>query len=242
MTGINSFSYSKVYPDGSRMELWSDSQALYHIFVEKKYLADCYTPNNYDEKNKYLLLEKKIEDCSTNIRKKYYLSISAQRNIFDHDNCFMIINKKEQLCEYFLFYTSVKFLSAINFYFNNITLLESFSAQFREEAKGLIIKADNDRLIKPWRDLTLEKSEDIKKTVTPPQSKRAILTEREYQIAQHILEGLTARESANILCLSRRSIETHIENIKNKLGCNKKTELALKVQKLNILSKDKFEE
>ncbi|HVV68441.1 MAG TPA: helix-turn-helix transcriptional regulator [Gammaproteobacteria bacterium] len=51
------------------------------------------------------------------------------------------------------------------------------------------------------------------------------LTQRELEILQHIIEGRPARTIAEILVISRRTVETHIEHIKNKIGVTSKPEL-----------------
>src|SRR3990167_11289808 len=69
--GINGFSYSRVFQDGSRSELWSDAEALYHTFLNKKYITDQYTPDNYKREERYIFLPNKIETYQKDIRKMY---------------------------------------------------------------------------------------------------------------------------------------------------------------------------
>ncbi|MGW7557069.1 response regulator transcription factor [Streptomyces rimosus] len=54
-----------------------------------------------------------------------------------------------------------------------------------------------------------------------------LLTRRQLQIAQHVVAGHTARYIARELCLSPRTVETHIENMRHKLGCANRTELVV---------------
>lgn len=58
------------------------------------------------------------------------------------------------------------------------------------------------------------------------------LTPREQQIAEYLLAGKTAKESAQILGLSARTIESYVNTLKNKLGCQKRSELILKLFQL----------
>jgi len=55
------------------------------------------------------------------------------------------------------------------------------------------------------------------------------LTDRQFECANLILTGMTIREIAEQLNLSPRTVETHIELIKNKLHCRSKTELIVKL-------------
>lgn len=51
------------------------------------------------------------------------------------------------------------------------------------------------------------------------------LTKKEHECLFLLVRGKTASEIALMLNVSKRTIETHIENIKNKFGCTKKSEL-----------------
>ena len=55
------------------------------------------------------------------------------------------------------------------------------------------------------------------------------LTDRQRDCAIHLLNGLTYREIAFQLNLSSRTIETHIECLKEKLKCRNKSELIIKL-------------
>lgn len=51
------------------------------------------------------------------------------------------------------------------------------------------------------------------------------LSKRELECLFFLLRGKTAAQIADILFLSKRTVENHLANIKTKLGCNKKSEL-----------------
>lgn len=59
----------------------------------------------------------------------------------------------------------------------------------------------------------------------PKMGKLSELSARELDCARQVVLGHTAREIADILCVSSRTVEFHIKNIKEKLGCAKKSEL-----------------
>lgn len=58
------------------------------------------------------------------------------------------------------------------------------------------------------------------------------LSKQQLICAKLLLKGMTAKEIANYLNLSPRTIESYIDVIKNKLGCHNKTELILKLSEL----------
>jgi DNA-binding CsgD family transcriptional regulator len=53
------------------------------------------------------------------------------------------------------------------------------------------------------------------------------LSSRELECLFYTLRGKTAKQAAEILNLSKRTVESYIENIKNKFGCNTKSDLLL---------------
>jgi len=53
-------------------------------------------------------------------------------------------------------------------------------------------------------------------------------TQKEIECISHMLDGKSAKETAEIMGISRRTVEFHIENIKNKLGCSTKAEVIAK--------------
>ena len=88
--GLNAFSYSIVYKDLSRAELWTDLSALEYSFFEKQYIPRVYTPDLIGDK-KCFLYEYEIENFPREIEKKLRKQLSDQRELFDHDNCFFIV-------------------------------------------------------------------------------------------------------------------------------------------------------
>jgi DNA-binding CsgD family transcriptional regulator len=54
---------------------------------------------------------------------------------------------------------------------------------------------------------------------------REKLTKRELECIQLIMRGRTAKEMADVLGLSPRTVEFYINNIKSKIGCSKKSKI-----------------
>lgn len=63
---------------------------------------------------------------------------------------------------------------------------------------------------------------------------RVKLSQREAQVLEHLRDGKTAKETGNAIFLSQRTVETHLENIKNKTGCKTKLELMSKIAQLEF--------
>src|ERR1700732_375019 len=90
---LNCFSYSRVYPDGERTELWSDAKALEHTFFNKKYIVGAYTPKYFSDGERYAYVQSKVIEYPRLWREKYTNQLVDQREYFNHDHCFMVINR-----------------------------------------------------------------------------------------------------------------------------------------------------
>lgn len=65
--------------------------------------------------------------------------------------------------------------------------------------------------------------------------KTSLLSTRERQCLELLLQGKTAKETATILILSHRTVESYFENIKKKLKCSNKGQLFSKAEILKKL-------
>ncbi len=59
-------------------------------------------------------------------------------------------------------------------------------------------------------------------------------TRRESEVIEYLLEGYSASQTGDKLFLSKRTIEHHIERIKDKLDCTSKLELIQKLRKMKF--------
>ncbi|QDQ83398.1 response regulator transcription factor [Paraburkholderia megapolitana] len=236
---INFFSYSRVYKDGSRAELWSDPNALEHTFFKKKYITGTYTADYYNINERYVLLDSKIESFPDLIRDKYSMHLVDQRIIFDHTSPFEIVIKLNDSCEFFSFYSSASRRSAEIFYINNLATFEQFSSFFKIVAASLISAASSQRLVKASSPPDAPRlGNDIlprPKAWGLVSSHPQLLTGRQLEIARHIITGQTARQIGHRLGLSARTVETHIDNMKSRLGCSNKTELLVQFSHLGMI-------
>jgi DNA-binding NarL/FixJ family response regulator len=66
----------------------------------------------------------------------------------------------------------------------------------------------------------------------------ASLTARELDVLQHVVAGRTNKETAGLLGISHRTVETHRENILKKLGVRSVAELTRLALEMNLLGDD----
>ncbi|CAH0539220.1 LuxR C-terminal-related transcriptional regulator [Vibrio marisflavi] len=223
---INAFSYSKIYKDGSRSELWSDSEALAHSFLGKKHIEKVYTPPLFG-KQECVIYELVIENFPPDLRKRISRQLSDQKDLFNYCSCLVLIDYQEDYTEYCTFYSPASEVQAINNYMNDLDYLKKFRRFFRHHAKEFIREADEHKLILPWITTERHSNSPAPRIITSPfsDSNSIILTPREEEISELLLDGLTAKESSEVLCVSSRTVEQHIYNIKRKFGVNRRSKL-----------------
>lgn len=81
-------------------------------------------------------------------------------------------------------------------------------------------------------DLGLLNSENKIKNVIGTEFNNVYLSKQQLICAKFLLNGMTAKEIANKINLSSRTVESYIDIIKTKLKCYNKTELILKLSEL----------
>lgn len=57
------------------------------------------------------------------------------------------------------------------------------------------------------------------------QQREEMLTKREKECLYYTVKGYTAKDTANALGISRRTVEAHLKNLKSKLSVKKKSQL-----------------
>lgn len=62
-----------------------------------------------------------------------------------------------------------------------------------------------------------------------------IITNREYQIFQLLVDGYTTNEISNFLNISKKTVRNHISNVIQKLGVNNRNQAILELLKLEIV-------
>jgi DNA-binding NarL/FixJ family response regulator len=66
----------------------------------------------------------------------------------------------------------------------------------------------------------------LKETAQPPEKPSSPLSRREEEVAARVAAGLSNREIAKSLFIGERTVETHVQNILNKLGFHTRTQIA----------------
>jgi LuxR family quorum-sensing system transcriptional regulator SolR len=96
-SGLNAFSFSRIFKDGTRAELWTDGSALSHTFLNKQYIVGAYTPILYGDNERYAILENKLNSFPKDIKERYAAQVADQRELFNYSTPFKIIKNRSTI-------------------------------------------------------------------------------------------------------------------------------------------------
>jgi two-component system, LytTR family, response regulator len=93
-----------------------------------------------------------------------------------------------------------------------------------------------DKIIRKHRSAAVEPSMEIPlKTLAEELFRKEILTEKETKVLRLIAEGLSNKEIALLLYITRETVKFHIKNVYKKLGVNSRVQALQRAKELRIL-------
>jgi LuxR family transcriptional regulator len=162
------------------------------------------------------------------------------RDHYDSHHGITLVRKLPNSVRYFFFSTTQDLAIVKQIYVNNLEALERFASFFEQEAKQEIqaaskffktpekkvqkqhgTKVDKGLLNRFYEETKL----DFPNEIFMPAFGLVKISPQEWRCFAYLSKHYTTPEIAEKLGLSVRTIETHLNNLKNKLGCFRKTEL-----------------
>jgi DNA-binding CsgD family transcriptional regulator len=215
-TPITHFTYSRLYNNGKAMVLVSDSE--YHAHFWKKN----YNEEFFNHYNPGIYLARSL--CSNAIRDAAEFQINFPM---------MQIYEKHGYHEGIGLGASANDSSILEFYLNNIDIIESFLYYFKYRAESLIEESNKYLLLPAKKPIQLSQTNKNR----PPTIKKPLryiistargehhITSREYDCLKLLSNGFTSKQIAQCLRVSHRTVEAHLNNIKQRLNLSYKDEL-----------------
>lgn len=158
-----------------------------------------------------------------------------------------IAEKQPDGCAFYFIGGTVDDRNITNFLVNNIGLLKKYIAYFQSENRTIIASASQHRVSLSLPDdpenvasnsdescLLAEsqtKIEAFLKVIQPKHiyltkdNREIMLTKAECRCLSLLLRGKTAEETATALFISKRTVEKHLERVREKLDCHNKLQL-----------------
>ena len=221
------FNYIKIFNDGSVIYICNNKDWL------QNYLANNYPLIGAFEQKKELSSLKTVLWSGLS----YNDPIMAEsRDKYGFHNGMTITQKNEDSQEFFNFGSSEKDPFILNEFINNMYYFENFIKFFKDKYSKSISKASEHRL--QFSNMVnydvISCSLVNKKFFLGEKYNFAHLTSKEIECLKWLTFGKTALETAMILKCNSRTVETHLEHIKQKLNCTKQVTLGYLTAKLGI--------
>lgn len=156
------------------------------------------------------------------------------RTIFNIKYGVTLVCKFSGGCDYFNFGTAEDERAVMGKIYNELDELKQFVNLFYEKTKRILHRVEQQRF-------NLDQFATVEKVIKPierlylgPAYDYAYLTEKELACLKSLITGRTIPEIAILLQASPRTVEKHVENIKNKLHCKTQFELGYLAAKLGL--------
>ncbi len=238
--GISTFGYRIFFSNGKSFGICSNEK--WNSFFEYQFLSQNKHIPRYEEevgqalkKGKYFWA--RIGEPDSNDR---FCSMLYE---FDVWNSLCIYYKNSETVDAFYFASTKDNKDIINFYLNNIKLLERYASYFKEKFSEITNIENLAKLSEPTlgngvfangcsggedeeiRVKNFSQSLPVSKLVMNKEGQSIILSKREAECLCYMAFGKTMKEIAICLNLSPRTIEFYIDNMKKKTGLSSKSQL-----------------
>lgn len=197
------------------------------IEQEVLYATDCLHCNS---KYKLILWPDDAENHGSQIyiREGYWHGFTIIHQYGEEFECFCFLSKKDNpaINEFFVkhYHVLEKFTEHFKAKFGNTLLLKSLSYKTKYK-HGCDFYIPEEKTIEPLDIHHFLQVTNLSKGVLNIEGKFIPLTQRETECLRFVNEGLSLKGIANKLLLSPKTIEVHLNNIKNKTGYHNRSGL-----------------
>lgn len=222
---INNFSYTKIYEDSSRFILTSDPN--WHEFFYQELYQDAWHINKSfnDYKSSYCIWDR--IDSKTS-RKKNNIAIIASRD-FNRQHGLTISIKNNHSYEVYSFNSNKTDDNINDIYEYNPDYFYNFLYYFKEKGKNILKQASDNKIIVPnagsdnvnSKIITSLADLDIKKYHIAYMGEDLVFSRREVDCIYWAQKGKTIEETGLILSLSKNTVRTHLDKVRDKLNVSK---------------------
>lgn len=177
---------------------------------------------------------------------EFQTSMQLLEKKYKAKHCALLTRNDQRGCVIYGFATPPQIIGIETLLCNQAALMRNFTHYFESEMKPILHKmAEQPVDMHSQLDVFVKQTEvDLPKIHFDKDEFEVFLkayspelafsfTKRERDVIKVFLKGKTAREIAEDLSLSHRTVQHYLENIKNKLCCETKSEMFASLQKFN---------
>lgn len=227
---IKYFGYIKTYSDSTHLSLSTSAEWM-----------KCFYENFHPNGNFHKTMDAYHSGYFLWSQLPNQLSVNTLHNHFNISHGIIIIKKYLDYCEFFGFAADPANHCILNWYLNNIDLLENFILYFKDKSKHLLQSAESDRLILPKQariDLSDRNTNSVEEARISFLKETAIknphgLSNRQFACVYYFAKGMTLKEIAKQLSISPKTVEHYLNFVKTKWKCRSRYEITKKFFELN---------
>jgi DNA-binding CsgD family transcriptional regulator len=245
--GLTSFVYRKNYTDGTEINIANQPEWVEHFYSNNDLLKKSVFDKHPDNYQSGFVLWSQLEG---------HQEILARAKAFHIDHGVTIVKKVADGVELCYFGTRESNPEVVNYYLNNIDLLERFILYFKAQAAEVIKSAERQKIIVLENkyelvDILEKDIEAIRPSITREDFIKAtqlkkyhldgefhgiVLTAREMDVIRCLLKGMTSEETGKDIFLSARTVEDYLAEIRAKFDVKNKSQLIKKLRQADFIS------
>lgn len=242
--GINYFFYALITPERKLSFIGTNIELVQHYFDAKMHMVYPFLLNTKDVKTGIYLYDsvpsEEFQTTLQQLEQKYQVKHSC-----------LIARQDKQGCHLFGMAVPPHRKGYASLFLNESTMLKKFTIHFEDEMRKVIAEMKGQAIdltsfdeetakckdAHQLPDISLNRSKKMQflQKLDDFYSDNLKFTSREVDIIKPFLEGKPAREIAELICLSPRTVEHYLEGLKDKLCCYTKSELFESLNELNSL-------
>lgn len=217
--GLSSFVYQKNFLDGSEIRLSNQPKWIHHFYANKLYQKSVFETHPQRFEKTHIIWAALPQ----------HKGVLKEAREFNIDHGITFVEPCSDGCEFFFIGTTSDKPEVMAHYLNNIDILERFLVYFRDKAAPLIKEAHQHRLTIPNKFIEAPQTNLIgnfdRSAFLQAINIKHPFTPREIACIELLLKGYTLKMIAQELDISVRTVETHLDHIKNKVGVSSKAAL-----------------
>jgi DNA-binding CsgD family transcriptional regulator len=234
--GLTSFVYRKNFNDGTEINVSNQPEWVEYFYSNNELLKTSVFDKHPDNYQSGFVLWSQL---------KGHQEILERAKMFNIDHGVTIVKKVDDGVELCYFGTRSKNDDVVNYYLNNIDLLERFILYFKDQAADIIKKATRQKLIVLQDKFSAvnvldEDIRAIKPSITHEEFIKAtalkkyhldgeflgmVLSAREMDVISCLLRGMTSEETGKAIHLSSRTVEDYLTELRSKFNVKNKSQL-----------------
>ncbi|MBY0282059.1 MAG: LuxR C-terminal-related transcriptional regulator [Alphaproteobacteria bacterium] len=224
--GITHFGHIKIFNDSSMLRLANNAE------WSKRYFENSY----YNDMDLYSLREVPENESRVLLLTGHPSTDHCAALCYEYDiwNALIIYEKFADYSKFWFFGTQRNNTEIINYYANNVSLFKKYAVYFEERFRDNLINFSKEDLIStnieihPYYSEIEEKNKEFLNKLKLKKyhfMNNICFSAREAECMHYLSCGKTVKEIGNLLGLSPRTVESHIVKVKNKIGCNSKSQI-----------------